>query len=145
MAGLVPRVHPGRGRCGGARGGAASRSRRASKTPAPRRWPSLSTASIRIGAVVSGPGRGRPRHPDVLTPAEWRVVHAVRHGLTNRQIAERVGVSRDAVKFHVANALGKLGLPGRAALRTWDGVPAGSPVRVVAGFPPDPRSATRGT
>jgi len=65
----------------------------------------------------------------VLTPAEWRVVDAVRHGMTNRQIAERRGISRDAVKFHVANALDKLGLPGRAALRTWDGVPAGSPVR----------------
>jgi catechol 2,3-dioxygenase-like lactoylglutathione lyase family enzyme len=65
----------------------------------------------------------------VLTPAEWRVVDAVRHGMTNRQIAERRGISRDAVKFHVANALAKLGLPGRAALRTWDGVPAGSPVR----------------
>jgi len=67
----------------------------------------------------------------VLTPAEWRVVDAVRHGMTNRQIAERRGISRDAVKFHVANALAKLGLPGRAALRTWDGVPAGSPVTTV--------------
>jgi catechol 2,3-dioxygenase-like lactoylglutathione lyase family enzyme len=68
----------------------------------------------------------------VLTPAEWRVVDAVRHGMTNRQIAERRGISRDAVKFHVANALAKLGLPGRAALRTWDGVPADSPVRRAA-------------
>ncbi|MGE3697155.1 MAG: LuxR C-terminal-related transcriptional regulator, partial [Dehalococcoidia bacterium] len=49
------------------------------------------------------PGRGRPRHPDVLTPAEWRVVNAVRHGMSNRVIAERRGISLDAVKFHVAN------------------------------------------
>jgi DNA-binding CsgD family transcriptional regulator len=83
--------------------------------------------------VGDGAGRrGRPRHPDVLTPAEWRVVDAVRHGMSNRQIAERRGISRDAVKFHVANALAKLGLPGRAALRTWDGVPAGSPTRGTA-------------
>jgi DNA-binding CsgD family transcriptional regulator/catechol 2,3-dioxygenase-like lactoylglutathione lyase family enzyme len=70
--------------------------------------------------------RGRPRHPDVLTPAEWQVVHAVRHGMSNREIARRRGVSLDAVKFHVANALLKLGLERRAELRTWRGVPADS-------------------
>lgn len=66
--------------------------------------------------------RGRPPHPDTLTPAEWRVVEKVRHGMTNRIIAEKMGVSLDAVKFHVANALQKLGLESRAALRQWDGV-----------------------
>src|ERR1700753_4159407 len=66
--------------------------------------------------------RGRPAHPAVLTPAEWRVVEAVRHGLRNREIARRQGVSLDAVKFHVANALAKLGLSGRHELRRWNGV-----------------------
>ena len=66
--------------------------------------------------------RGRPRHDDVLTPAEWRVVEAVRHGMSNRTIAARQGVSLDAVKYHVANALQKLGLARRAELRRWDGV-----------------------
>ena len=66
--------------------------------------------------------RGRPRHPDVLTPAEWKVAEQVRHGLSNRRIAERMGVSGDAVKFHVGNALGKLGLTSRRALQVWDGV-----------------------
>lgn len=75
-----------------------------------------------------GKVRGRPRHPDVLTPAEWRVVDAVRHGLTNRQIAARRGTSVDAVKYHVANALMKLGFGSRAELRTWRGIPAGSPM-----------------
>jgi DNA-binding CsgD family transcriptional regulator/catechol 2,3-dioxygenase-like lactoylglutathione lyase family enzyme len=66
--------------------------------------------------------RGRPPHADVLTPAEWRVVEAVRHGLSNPQIAKRQGVTLDAVKFHVANALLKLGLASRAELKRWDGV-----------------------
>lgn len=66
--------------------------------------------------------RGRPRHPDVLTPGEWRVVDAVRHGLTNPDIARRLGVSLDAVKYHVANALHKLALDSRAELRRWDGI-----------------------
>ena len=65
---------------------------------------------------------GRPPHPDALTPAEWRVVEAVRHGLTNPDIAARLGVGIDAVKFHVSNALGKLGFDSRAELRQWDGV-----------------------
>jgi DNA-binding CsgD family transcriptional regulator/catechol 2,3-dioxygenase-like lactoylglutathione lyase family enzyme len=66
--------------------------------------------------------RGRPRHPDQLTPAEWAVVDAVRHGMSNREIARRRGISLDAVKFHLRNAVGKLGLAGRAALRGWTGI-----------------------
>jgi DNA-binding CsgD family transcriptional regulator/catechol 2,3-dioxygenase-like lactoylglutathione lyase family enzyme len=67
--------------------------------------------------------RGRPPHDDVLTPAEWAVVHAVRHGLSNARIAVRRGISRDAVKYHVRNAIAKLGLRGRADLQRWPGVP----------------------
>lgn len=70
--------------------------------------------------------RGRPAHADVLTPAEWRVVEGVRHGMTNPQIAKRQNVSVDAVKYHVANALLKLGLSSRAELKRWDGVSRGS-------------------
>jgi DNA-binding CsgD family transcriptional regulator len=59
----------------------------------------------------------------VLTPAEWRTVHAVKHGMTSRQIAERRGISIDAVKYHVANALAKLGLANRKGLRQWHRAP----------------------
>lgn len=48
---------------------------------------------------------GRPQHDDVLTPAEWKVAELVRHGMTGRAIAERMGVSPHAVKFHVGNAV----------------------------------------
>jgi DNA-binding CsgD family transcriptional regulator/catechol 2,3-dioxygenase-like lactoylglutathione lyase family enzyme len=71
-------------------------------------------------------GRGRPPHDDILTPAEWRVLEFVRHGLTNRRIAERQGISGDAVKYHVANMLQKLGFASRAELRAWNGVNRGS-------------------
>jgi DNA-binding CsgD family transcriptional regulator/catechol 2,3-dioxygenase-like lactoylglutathione lyase family enzyme len=71
--------------------------------------------------------RGRPPHDDRLTPAEWRVVNAVRHGLSDAAIAKRRGISRDAVRFHVRNALGKLGLASRTELRHWSGAPADSP------------------
>ena len=74
--------------------------------------------------------RGRPPHDDVLTPTEWRVVHAVQHGMSNREIAARRGVSPDAVKYHVANAVAKLGLANRQALRRWFRVPGTSALRL---------------
>jgi DNA-binding CsgD family transcriptional regulator/catechol 2,3-dioxygenase-like lactoylglutathione lyase family enzyme len=66
--------------------------------------------------------KGRPLHPDVLTPAEWRVADAVRHGMSNPAIAKRLGVSLDAIKFHMSNTLTKLGFSRRSELRQWDGV-----------------------
>ena len=66
--------------------------------------------------------RGRPPHDDLLTPMEWTTLEWVRHGLSNRQIAARRGVSADAVKFHVGNVLAQLGLADRRQLRRWDGV-----------------------
>jgi DNA-binding CsgD family transcriptional regulator len=73
--------------------------------------------------------RGRPLHDDLLTPAEWRVVHAVKHGMTSREIAERRGISIDAVKYHVANAIAKLGLANRKALRHWHEAPKQSALK----------------
>jgi DNA-binding CsgD family transcriptional regulator/catechol 2,3-dioxygenase-like lactoylglutathione lyase family enzyme len=70
--------------------------------------------------------RGRPPHADLLTPSEWRTVHAVQHGMTNADIARRRGVSINAVKFHVANALAKLNLRNRRELRAWFRTPAES-------------------
>ena len=72
--------------------------------------------------------RGRPRHADVLTPAEWAVVDFVRHGVSDRGIAKLRGISRDAVKFHLVNAKAKIGLRTRAELRQWPGIPATSPL-----------------
>lgn len=76
-------------------------------------------------------GRGRPAHPDVLTPTEWTTVDAVRHGMSNGQIARRRGVSLDAVKQSVASARDKLGVDDRGGLRTWPGVRADSPLHAM--------------
>ena len=73
--------------------------------------------------------RGRPPHSDVLTPAEWRTLDAVRHGMSNRLIARGRGVSVDAVKYHVGNVLAKLQLSDRRQLRRWTGVPANSALK----------------
>jgi DNA-binding CsgD family transcriptional regulator len=65
----------------------------------------------------------------VLTPAEWRTVHAVKHGMTSRQIAKRRGISIDAVKYHIANALAKLGVANRKELRHWHRAPKDSALK----------------
>jgi DNA-binding CsgD family transcriptional regulator/catechol 2,3-dioxygenase-like lactoylglutathione lyase family enzyme len=70
--------------------------------------------------------RGRPPHDDVLTPTEWQIVHAVQHGMTNREIARRRGISLDAVKFHLNNIRSKLQIENRRSLRHWFRSPNGS-------------------
>ena len=62
---------------------------------------------------------GRPRHPDVLTPAEWRVLEALREGGTNAEIGARLGLGRDTVKYHISNMLAKLELRDRRELAAW--------------------------
>lgn len=66
----------------------------------------------------TGRPRGRPPYP-LLTPAEERVLDHIRAGKTNAEIAVRLGVSPDAVKYHVSNMLGKLGLDSREQLAGW--------------------------
>jgi RNA polymerase sigma factor (sigma-70 family) len=50
-----------------------------------------------------------------LTRREQDVLRLLVDGLTNRQIAERLGVSEHTVNRHVTNILRKLRLPSRAA------------------------------
>jgi DNA-binding CsgD family transcriptional regulator/catechol 2,3-dioxygenase-like lactoylglutathione lyase family enzyme len=68
--------------------------------------------------------RGRPPHPDRLTPAEWSVLRYVRGGLSYEQIALGRRISRDAVKQHAANIRRKLGLVNRTELEHWRGQPS---------------------
>jgi DNA-binding NarL/FixJ family response regulator len=54
--------------------------------------------------------RGRPPHPDILTPREWQVLALLREGLTNEQIARRLDISYATAKYHVAEIISKLGV-----------------------------------
>jgi DNA-binding NarL/FixJ family response regulator len=48
-----------------------------------------------------------------LSPRESEVLELATHGLTNRQVAERLGVSVHAVKFHLAGIYRKLEVANR--------------------------------
>ncbi len=63
--------------------------------------------------------RGRPPHPDILTPREWDVLHLLREGLTNREIGGRLNISSDGAKYHVSEILSKLGLSSRSEAAGW--------------------------
>ena len=77
--------------------------------------------------------RGRPKHPDILTPREWEVLALVREGLSNDAIGERLGISLDGVKFHVSEILGRLGVDNRQEAARWQ--PGGRPWWMAAVTP----------
>jgi DNA-binding NarL/FixJ family response regulator len=58
---------------------------------------------------------GKPNRTTALTARETQVLALVAHGLTNRQIAGRLGVSQHTVHRHLANVFTRLGLSSRAA------------------------------
>ena len=64
--------------------------------------------------------------------------------MTNLRIAERMGVSLDAVKFHVGNALSKLGFSSRVELRRWDGVAKGTALDQLRRSAMDSETMTNG-
>ena len=69
--------------------------------------------------IASMGRRGRPPHPDILTPREWEVLALVEDGYTNEEIGSRLGISRYGAKFHVAEILGKLHLTNRDEAARW--------------------------
>jgi two-component system, NarL family, nitrate/nitrite response regulator NarL len=50
---------------------------------------------------------------DRLTPREIQVLELLAEGLANKAIADRLGISDQTVKFHVASISGKLGAVNR--------------------------------
>ncbi|MDR1428079.1 MAG: response regulator transcription factor [Bifidobacteriaceae bacterium] len=66
--------------------------------------------------------RRRADHDDPtadLTPSEHRVLKLIGEGLSNREIAERLGVAEKTVKNHVTSLLAKMGLQRRTQVAAW--------------------------
>lgn len=68
------------------------------------------TARARLVAAGGRPRRARLSGVSALTPAERRVVSLAAEGMTNREIAEALWVTRKAVEFNLSRAYAKLGV-----------------------------------
>jgi DNA-binding CsgD family transcriptional regulator len=63
--------------------------------------------------------RGRPPYPGILTPREQEVLALLREGLSNPEIAERLGITRAGAAFHVGEILSKLQVHSREEAAAW--------------------------
>lgn len=59
---------------------------------------------------------GEEPAPAGLTPRETQIVEQLRWGLTNKEIASRLGIREDTVKKHLHSVFGKLGVRRRTLL-----------------------------
>ena len=81
----------------------------------PALTPELSRKVLKAFAEWDRPGGAEWRDPDALTERELEVLTLMTEGVTsNRQLARRLEVSENTVKFHVRNILDKLHLHNRA-------------------------------
>jgi two-component system, NarL family, nitrate/nitrite response regulator NarL len=85
----------------------------------------LAAASVAVAAGLyafdaesyeRGSAASAPLEPGVFTPREREVLELVADGLTNKLIAERLGISEHTAKFHVRSLMDKLGADTRADL-----------------------------
>ena len=56
---------------------------------------------------------------EMLTSRERQIAELVARGLSNREIAERLVISKRTVDAHVNHIFGKLGLSSRVQLTIW--------------------------
>jgi two-component system, NarL family, nitrate/nitrite response regulator NarL len=87
-------------------------------------WPTQIDAALRAaaaGLTVRGAAspqpefRATPAHDaPLLTPREIEVLAAIGDGLSNKEVARRLGISQHTVKFHLESVFRKLGVKSRA-------------------------------
>jgi pimeloyl-ACP methyl ester carboxylesterase/DNA-binding CsgD family transcriptional regulator len=65
------------------------------------------------------PRPGRPTRPAALTARQLQVAALVAEGLTNRQIAERLGIQERSAEGHLERIRQRLGVSSRAQVAAW--------------------------
>jgi DNA-binding NarL/FixJ family response regulator len=72
-------------------------------------------ADVIVTAAGARPGSEAddPIAVETLTTREVQVLELLAEGLSNRRIAERLAISDQTVKFHLASIMGKLGTSNR--------------------------------
>jgi predicted ATPase/DNA-binding CsgD family transcriptional regulator len=84
--------------------------------------PALSEALERIDLIASRQAAadvGATFDSDGLTARQHEVAELVARGLSNKQIAQRLGISRYTAETHVRNILERLGAASRSEIATW--------------------------
>lgn len=67
-----------------------------------------------VMAEISHPASGDKPGPDDLTPRETEVLRLVAQGMSNKEIAEQLGISPETSRTHVNRIIGKLHVASRA-------------------------------
>jgi NarL family two-component system response regulator LiaR len=79
------------------------------------------TIHPRVAGLLADALRQPEEQAEALTAREQEILGLIAQALSNRQIAQRLGIAEKTVKVHVSNVLAKLGLPDRtnAAVYAW--------------------------
>jgi len=80
-------------------------------------WAARASAELRAAGQATVPAGALAQAPGALTPQEREVALLAAAGLSNKQIAERLGISHRTVSAHLYQVFPKLGITSRAALR----------------------------
>jgi two-component system nitrate/nitrite response regulator NarL len=70
-----------------------------------------------VGPTVANPAAARKL--ENLTGREVDILHCLTEGLSNKQIARRLGIQEATVKIHVKSLIGKLGVVNRTQAALW--------------------------
>jgi LuxR family maltose regulon positive regulatory protein len=85
------------------------------ETPHPDPMLVFYVEQLQAQAGLHRPQVPRPAVPfkDVLSEREQEILRALAHAMSNKRIAQALGVSPETVKWHLKNVYGKLGVTGR--------------------------------
>jgi pimeloyl-ACP methyl ester carboxylesterase/DNA-binding CsgD family transcriptional regulator len=90
--------------------------------PGRSHFPHVGDAATVVRAILEflgAPAVPRPRGAGELTPRQLQVAALVAEGLTNRQIAERLGIEERSAEGHVERIRYRLGVTSRAQVAAW--------------------------
>jgi predicted ATPase/DNA-binding CsgD family transcriptional regulator len=88
------------------------------------RLPTDAAVRCALGTTISTPSEDREDQPrTVLTRREHQIAELVAEGLSNKEIAAQLVISRRTVETHVEHILVKLGFNNRAQIAAWSADP----------------------
>jgi non-specific serine/threonine protein kinase len=81
--------------------------------------PAIAVPAGSVSAATGTATSERAPMGSAMTPRERQVAELVALGLTNSEIAERLGITTGTARIHIERILSKLGLNSRVQIATW--------------------------